>query len=116
MSEVQFLDLSVDITNYPAPTFLSGMLGAAQEAVPGRVDPQGDRGVQQAVQRLVVQLVRAGERSFPGDGRQVSGGRVNFLSTWEGGRGDPLFVSFTYRSRLYERNFIIKSNLHSAKI
>ena len=34
-----------------------GLLGSAQAAVPGRADPQGDRGVQQAVLRLVVQPV-----------------------------------------------------------
>ena len=47
---------------------LSGLLGSAQAPVSGRADPQGDRGVQQAVLRLVVQLVRSRERPFPGDG------------------------------------------------
>ena len=36
---------------------LSGVLGPAQAPVSGRADPQGDRGVQQAVLRLVVQPV-----------------------------------------------------------
>ena len=49
----------------------AGVLGAAQASVPGRADPQGDRGVQQAVLRLVVQPLRAGEGEVPGDGRQV---------------------------------------------
>ena len=48
------------------------MLGSAQAPVPGRVDPQRDRGVQQAVLGLVVQPLGAGERQVPGDGRQVS--------------------------------------------
>ena len=48
-----------------------GLLGSAQAAVPGRVDPQGDRGVQQAVLRLVVQPLRTGARPVSGNGRQV---------------------------------------------
>ena len=47
---------------------LSGVLGPAQAPVSGRADPQGDRGVQQAMLRLVVQPLGSGERPISGDG------------------------------------------------
>ena len=52
-----------------------GLLGTAQTAVPRRADSQRNRGVQQAMLRLVVQPLRAGAGKIPGDGRQV---RIHF--------------------------------------
>ena len=45
-----------------------GLLGTAQTAVPRRADSQRNRGVQQAMLRLVVQPLGSGERPISGDG------------------------------------------------
>ena len=55
-----------------------GLLGTAQTAVPRRADSQRNRGVQQAMLRLVVQPVRPGAGEVPRDGRpeQRAAGRT----------------------------------------
>ena len=47
----------------------TGVLGPAQETVPWRAHPQGDRRVQQTMQRLVVQSFGTGEGQIPGENR-----------------------------------------------
>ena len=68
------LKYSLLSTEYCLRRVCPSLLGAAQEAVPGRADSQRDRGVQQTMLRLVVQPLRTRARKVPGDGRQVRRG------------------------------------------